>query len=59
MVHLSLGVDMLAWAYCYRIRRGDVDQWRLARVGVWHPYGHGEAVGIASEIDGEGARQMQ
>ena len=58
MVDLALGVDVLARADNHGLGRCHVDEGRLAGVGVRDPEGDGEAVGGASEEDGDGAREV-
>ena len=66
MVHLSLGVDVLARADHHVLGRRDVDEWRLARVVVRHPERDGVAVGgttedgryCAGKVEEEGGRAI-
>lgn len=59
VVYPSLRVDVLAGAHHHGVGGCHVAQRRLARVGVRHPYGDGEAVGRAAEDHGDGAREME
>ena len=59
VVYATLGVDVLAGADHHGVVGGDVDEGRLARVGVRDPDGNGEAVGGAAEDDGDGAREVE
>jgi hypothetical protein len=59
MIDLALGIDVLSGAHHHGVGRGHVDQGRLSRVCVGHPYRDGEAVGCAAEQDGYCAREME
>lgn len=53
MAHMLPGTDR------HTIGRCHVEDWRLARVGVRKPYGNGKAILTASEVDWDGAREVQ
>ena len=58
VVHLPLGIDVLAGANDHLLGRGDVDQGSSSRVRVRHPDGDREAVGCAPERDGQRPGQV-
>lgn len=58
VVHHALWIDVLAGPHGHGVGRRDVDDGRVARVGVRHPYRHGEAVRRAAEHDRERAREV-
>lgn len=37
MVDLALSINVLSWPHHHVLRRGHVDQWRFAGVGVGYP----------------------
>lgn len=59
VVYATLGVYVLARADHHGVVRGDVDEGRLARIGVRDPDGNGEAVSGAAEEDRDGAREVE
>jgi hypothetical protein len=58
MVDLTLRIDMLARANNHGLCGRDVDQGRLARIGVRYPNGYGVSVSAAPEIDRYRARDV-
>jgi hypothetical protein len=59
MVHLSLGVNVLARPHQHASRRCDIHHWRSLGVLVRNPYRHRKSVGGASEGCRDSARYLE
>lgn len=58
VVYAALGVDVLARPDHHGLVRRDVGERRIARIGMGHPYGDGEAVRRPPKDDGDGSREV-
>jgi hypothetical protein len=59
VVHPPVAAHMLSWAHKHVLVRLHEHNWRLARVGVGHPYCYREAVGCAAKRDGQRAAEVE
>lgn len=59
MIHLALGVDVLARTDHHILSRRDVNKRCFSRVVVRHPEGDGVAVGGAAEDSRDGTREVE
>jgi hypothetical protein len=59
VVYLPVAANMLSWPHQHLRRGSHVDDGRLPRVGVWHPYRDGDAIGCAAKGNGEGPAEQE